>query len=224
MANFTDIKGLTAYDRDNNKVGTIQDLYYDDDANEPTWVTVKTGLFGNKVNFVPLKDAKHNDDGVQLAVSEEQVKDAPGIEADEELPEEDEQRLYEHYGFMDNDEGRDDSERSADAGHDEADQDHANTTGVGSTGGVGNAGAAGAAGVAGAAGAATGTATGNRDGQTATQGHDQANVHGGRMRLRKYIVTENVQVTVPVQREVVELEPEDGTPNNQNPTDPNVQR
>src|SRR5690348_4183332 len=43
--------------QDGEKIGGIGELYVDDDTNQPTWVTVKTGLFGMKESFVPLGDA-----------------------------------------------------------------------------------------------------------------------------------------------------------------------
>ena len=53
-----DLIGATAYDQDGQKVGNISTVYYDRDTGEPEWLTVKTGLFGMKENFVPLALAR----------------------------------------------------------------------------------------------------------------------------------------------------------------------
>ena len=42
---------------DGEKIGSIGQLYADDDTGEPTWVTVKTGLFGTSQSFVPVEGA-----------------------------------------------------------------------------------------------------------------------------------------------------------------------
>jgi sporulation protein YlmC with PRC-barrel domain len=43
--------------RDGEKIGSIGQLYADDDTGEPTWVAVKTGLFGTSQSFIPLEGA-----------------------------------------------------------------------------------------------------------------------------------------------------------------------
>ena len=40
-----------------DKVGSIGVVYLDDATEEPTWVTVHTGLFGTRESFVPLLGA-----------------------------------------------------------------------------------------------------------------------------------------------------------------------
>ncbi|MBT2598118.1 PRC-barrel domain-containing protein [Arthrobacter sp. ISL-72] len=44
-------------DHDGDKIGSIGQVYTDDDSGEPTFVTVKTGLFGTSESFVPLQGA-----------------------------------------------------------------------------------------------------------------------------------------------------------------------
>ncbi len=56
--------GRTAVDDDGSKLGKIEDVWVDDETGEPEWVTVKTGLFGSHVSFVPLRGASEADDDV----------------------------------------------------------------------------------------------------------------------------------------------------------------
>ena len=37
-----------------DKIGSIGQIYVDDSTGEPSWVTVRTGLFGMSESFVPL--------------------------------------------------------------------------------------------------------------------------------------------------------------------------
>src|SRR5918911_4053841 len=84
--------GATAYDRDGDKIGRIGQVYYDDDTNQPKWVTVHTGFFGTQESFVPVQGADLGDDRVTLAYDKATVKGAPHLAEDGHLsPQEEEQ-------------------------------------------------------------------------------------------------------------------------------------
>jgi sporulation protein YlmC with PRC-barrel domain len=110
MATFEDVqtwKGMKAVDPDGDKIGTIEDVFLDRQTGEPEWATVKTGLFGLKSSFVPLRGAEMlDDDTVRIPADKELVKEAPKVDADQDLTEEEERRLWEHYGRRDYDEWR----------------------------------------------------------------------------------------------------------------------
>jgi hypothetical protein len=59
------------------KLGTITDIYLDDETGQPEWATVTTGLFGTKATFVALAQAQATGDSVQVPYDQDQVKDAP---------------------------------------------------------------------------------------------------------------------------------------------------
>jgi PRC-barrel domain protein len=105
MRNLNEVqtwRGVRMVDADSDKIGTIEDIFLDRHTGEPAWATVKTGLFGRKSSFVPLRDAKMTGGSeVQVPFEKEQVKDAPRIEADGELSADEERRLWEHYGRSD---------------------------------------------------------------------------------------------------------------------------
>ena len=46
------------YTEGGEKVGDVGQIYASDTSQEPTWVTVKTGLFGTAESFVPLEGAR----------------------------------------------------------------------------------------------------------------------------------------------------------------------
>ena len=54
-------------------------------------------LFGTRVSFVPLAGAEVNGDEVVVPYDKDVVKDAPNADADDHLDPQEEQRLYEHY-------------------------------------------------------------------------------------------------------------------------------
>ena len=93
--------GQDVYDEAGEKIGSAAEVYLDDETGQPEWVTVKTGLFGTKESFVPIRDADLTDDGVRVPVSKDQVKDAPKIDTDGHLSPQEEQELYRYYGLGD---------------------------------------------------------------------------------------------------------------------------
>jgi sporulation protein YlmC with PRC-barrel domain len=95
-------RGMKVVDPDGDKIGTIEDVFLDRHTGEPAWATVKTGLFGHKVTYVPIRDAQvAGDNEIRLPIQKEQVKDAPKIDPEGELTPDQERILYEHYGHSD---------------------------------------------------------------------------------------------------------------------------
>jgi uncharacterized protein (TIGR02271 family) len=178
--------------QDGNKIGSIGQVYVDDETDQPNWVTVKTGLFGTSESFVPLEGARIEGNDIVVPYDKELVKDAPRVDADGHLEPTEEDRLYAHYQLSDGGVSYSDATTGRDAGT------AATTTTDGYDGGV--------------AGSATGRAESSTD-DAMTRSEERLNVGTekqatGRVRLRKYVTTENVTQTVPVQREEVRLERE----------------
>src|SRR5512132_2263074 len=91
-----------------DKLGTIDAVYLDDETGQPEWALVYTGLFTAKAAFVPLAQAQDLGDSVQVPYDKQQVIDAPTMQADGQLSQDDEAELYRHYG-LDYSEHRSDS-------------------------------------------------------------------------------------------------------------------
>jgi uncharacterized protein (TIGR02271 family) len=214
MATLEDVKtwrGRTAYDRDGEKIGKIEDVYLDRNSGEPEWLAVKTGLFGSNVSFVPIGDASSQGDDVRVSHEKSLVKDAPNVDADGELSPEEERRLYQHYGRADYDEWNDTSEdRTArDFGHDargyrDGDAGTLREDGDADGGRFRDDDAAGTVGRD-TSGPTTDDAM-TRSEEELAVGTERRET--GRARLRKWVETEQVQETVPVQREEVRIERE----------------
>ncbi|WP_284764410.1 PRC-barrel domain-containing protein [Arthrobacter sp. efr-133-R2A-63] len=82
---------------DGEKIGGIGRFYLDGDTGEPSWITVKTGLFGLRESFVPLEGAWVQGDDLIVQHGKDEVKDAPLIDPEAHPGPEDEARLYQHY-------------------------------------------------------------------------------------------------------------------------------
>ncbi|MDN3226982.1 PRC and DUF2382 domain-containing protein [Kocuria rhizophila] len=197
------ILSSTAYGSDGDKIGKVEQVFLDDNSGEPTFLTVNTGLFGAKENFVPVKGARQDGDRVVLPYTKDVIKDAPKVDADQHLSPAEEEELYRYYE-MNYDDGRT-------AG---TDRDR-------------NAAAAGTAGVDGTAAgerhadhdAADRDRTAVDQDRRVAAGEDASVVRheerlnvgtqereAGHARLRKYVVTDHETVDVPVEREEVTVE------------------
>ncbi len=170
--------GHNLVDPDGEKIGKIDEIYLDEDTGQPEWLAVSTGMFGTKLSFVPIAGANSNGQDMVSKWTKAQVKDAPNAEADGQLSQDEEARLYQHYG-MNYSEARSDSglpsggtgtttrTTGTDTGRDDAMTRSEEEMRVAKT-----------------------------------------SVETGRVRLRKYVETEHVSETVPVTREEVRVERE----------------
>jgi uncharacterized protein (TIGR02271 family) len=179
-------RGATVVGPDGEKIGKLDEVYLDRSTGEPEWAAISTGLFGSKVSFAPIEGATPTGDELRIAHDKQKVKDSPNIEADGELSPQEEQELYRHYG---RDWGQwDDStpDRSEELmGRD--DRFGRETVGHDTSGPTTD--------------------------DAMTRSEEELRVgkerhEAGRARLRKYVVTENVTQTVPVEREEVRVERE----------------
>jgi len=92
-------RGCDVIGSDGEKIGTLNEIYIDEQTGQPEWGLVSTGMLGTKSNFVPLGDASRSGDDVQVRFTKQQVKDAPGVSARDELSQSQERELWRHYGL-----------------------------------------------------------------------------------------------------------------------------
>src|SRR3954449_10783568 len=97
---FRSCTGRKLADASGNKIGKIDDVYTDTETGQPEWFAVHTGMFGNRVSFVPTTAATFNGDDVVVPYDKGTVKDAPNAEADGALSPQEEEALYRHYGVQ----------------------------------------------------------------------------------------------------------------------------
>ncbi len=96
--NLAQWHGTMLVDRDGEKIGKLEDVYVDVETDEPQFGTVKEGVIGRHLTFVPLGGISIGPDDLQVQVLKDQVKAAPNIEPHgDELTQEDESALYHHY-------------------------------------------------------------------------------------------------------------------------------
>lgn len=184
--------GRKVVDKAGEPVGKIEEILVDHLSGQPAWALVHSGLFGSRSHLVPLTGASPDGEDVRVQVLKEQVEGAPALEAAEELSEHQEQRVFAHYGMR-----------------------YAEPRPEAAIGGRVSA-------------PVNGTANGDavdhgpvasepapdvRADEAITRSEEELRIglerrERGRVRLRKYVVTEQVTKTVPVRREVLRVERE----------------
>ncbi|MGY0071384.1 DUF2382 domain-containing protein [Streptomyces sp. QTS137] len=221
------------YDGEGNKIGEAKHVFFDDMSGRPEWVSVKTGMFGTSESFIPIRDAELVEDHLEVPYPKDKIKGAPEVDVDSQghLSESEEHRLYDYYGIDWGGVLRDDTDDSGEGRTDKApgrgvagaagaagaartpgkDRTATRTT---TTAGTASAGTSATTGKAGPTGAAATTGrTGVRAGQGAesmTRMEEEMHVRverreTGRAKLHKYVVTEDVEQTVPVRHEEVRV-------------------
>lgn len=178
IKNINDLIGADVYGSDDEKIGSVGQVYVDDQAQNPTWVTIKTGLFGTSETFAPLDGASFDGHQVRVAHTKDQVKDAPRIDSDGSISREEEGTLYSYYGYGTTTPDAPIYDQDADRGTDAPRETEGYDT------------------------------SGPSTDEAMTRSEEQLHVgtetvETGRARLRKHIVTEQVTKTVPVSHEEV---------------------
>ncbi|GIG64485.1 DUF2382 domain-containing protein [Phytomonospora endophytica] len=218
QAQLAQLHDATVYDSAGEKIGGVKQVFVDDATGDPVVASVHTGFFGMSESFVPVHDGDLSDDGrVRLSVDKDKVRDAPRLEPsgdgdDVHLSNEQLGELYAYYNLPYGGGRR---------GYDRADMQDTGQPMAGQNTAQGRAEVPGTeaqdAAMAGMAGSVAGGAA-DTDSPEVTRYEEQLHVgtervESGRVRLRKYVVTENVTKTVPVRHEEVRVErvPVEGT-------------
>ena len=209
--------GKNAVDAQGDKIGSVGQVYLNDQTGEPDWITVNTGLFGMRESFAPLQGSSFNGEDVVLPFDKAVVKDAPDVADSSHLDGDEQERLYSYYQqYLSNAGGhgsdtsyRRDAVAEGDAGYVSqgsdvtrgSDLDQADLSRATDRETVGHD--------------TSGPTT--DDAMTRSEEHlnvGTERVEAGRARLRKYVVTEQQSVTVPVSHEEVRVEREPITDEN----------
>jgi len=187
--------GKTAVDAEGKKIGSVGQVYLDDQTGQPDWITVNTGLFGTRENFAPLEGSSFNGDDLVLPFTKDVVKDAPDVADSSHLDVDEQDRLYSYYQqYLSAGRMGTGVDSNASYGRDVVTDDAIGRDTVGrDTVGY--------------------DTSGPTTDDAMTRSEEQLNVgtervQAGRARLRKYVVTEQQSVTVPVTREEVRVDRE----------------
>jgi hypothetical protein len=97
-ANIREWRGHDVVDAEGHKIGELEAVYVDTSTDLPSFGTVKVGLpTRHRLVFVPLDQATVGPGYLKVRYDKNQVKNAPSISIDGELPAADEEAIFQHY-------------------------------------------------------------------------------------------------------------------------------
>ena len=99
VENIGDWRGQDVVDANGDKLGKLEEVYYDGETDEPVFAAVKSGLVSKSLTFVPLARASVGRDYVRVDRPKSEFKKAPSYDTDAELTLNDEAATYAHYGL-----------------------------------------------------------------------------------------------------------------------------
>jgi hypothetical protein len=99
-ADIREWRGHDVVDAEGHKIGELEAVYVDTVTDLPSFATVQIGLpTRHRLVFVPLAQATVGPGYLKVAYDKKQVRDAPSIDTDGELPAGDEEAVFTHYGL-----------------------------------------------------------------------------------------------------------------------------
>jgi sporulation protein YlmC with PRC-barrel domain len=99
VENITDWRGQEVVDRKGEKLGKLEEVYFDGETDQPAFIAVKSGLVNKSITLVPLGGASVGREYVRVDQAKGDVKKAPSYDTDAELSLNDEARAYRHFGL-----------------------------------------------------------------------------------------------------------------------------
>jgi hypothetical protein len=91
--------GETVVDRENHRIGKVEDVAQRADTMQPNWLVVKTSMFGRR-RLVPVATANMEDHIVHVPYGKEMVMGAPVPAVPVTVAASEDARLIEHYRLV----------------------------------------------------------------------------------------------------------------------------
>lgn len=92
-------KGRVVLDRAGDKLGSVLDVFYDAESDQPGWVLLGTAGAGDGTRFVPVAEAVEHGNELRVPYDRAFVEGAPGMEPGGRLWPQEEAELYAYYGL-----------------------------------------------------------------------------------------------------------------------------
>jgi PRC-barrel domain len=92
-------KGRVVLDPSGDKLGSVLDVFYDAENDEPGWVLLGVAGVGDGARLVPVAEAVEHGNELRVPYDRAFVEGAPGMEPGGRLWPEEEAELYAYYGL-----------------------------------------------------------------------------------------------------------------------------
>ena len=92
-----DWRGRTVRDRDGEKLGTLGNLYLEEETDRPAYAGIRTGLFGRNESILPLAGIRDVDGELTVPYEKALVDAAPNVDPDAALTADEQAAILGHY-------------------------------------------------------------------------------------------------------------------------------
>lgn len=99
VEDIKDWRGQDVVDPTDQKLGKLEEVFYDTETDEPAFGAIKSGVIGKHITLVPLRRATVGQSYVRVDVGKDDFKKAPSVETDTELSADDEAATYGFFGL-----------------------------------------------------------------------------------------------------------------------------
>jgi hypothetical protein len=103
IEDVSSLPGRTVVDQEGEELGEIKEVYGLGEDGDPMWVVIETSTGGiggdDKLCFVPLARLREESENLSVPYSVDHIQSAPEVEVEDEISEEDEQKLRIYYSI-----------------------------------------------------------------------------------------------------------------------------
>ena len=99
IENIRDWRGKDVLDGSGEKIGTVEDVYFDSETDEPRFLRVRAGRLRHRTVLVPTAGVTASPEQLTAAVSKKVLKDAPTLDPGGDLSTAYEEQLFGYYGL-----------------------------------------------------------------------------------------------------------------------------
>jgi len=99
IENLRDWRGKDVLDGSGEKIGTVEDVYFDIETDEPRFLRIRAGRLRHHTLLVPAAGVTASPEHLTAAVSKKVAKDAPTMDPGGDLSAGYEEQLFRYYGL-----------------------------------------------------------------------------------------------------------------------------
>jgi sporulation protein YlmC with PRC-barrel domain len=97
--NLSRVRGKAVYSSDGEKIGSVQEIFYDETSGEPEWLELGGGFLGLKRRIVPIEGLLLQRDHLEVPYTKDKVDQEPDIEAGDRISDLSEAALSGYFGL-----------------------------------------------------------------------------------------------------------------------------
>ncbi len=99
LTTLANVRGIDVYSADGERIGSVQDIYFDDISREPEWIGLGAVFIGVRSFVVPVEGLRYEGDHLQVPFTRERIQNEPDFEPAESLDLEADMALSDYFGI-----------------------------------------------------------------------------------------------------------------------------